>query len=268
MLKKILSIKKAIREKQPLIHCLTNEISINDCANVVLAVGAKPIMAQHPSEVAQITKNANALAINLGSITDSKMLSITTSMQMANENNIPTVIDLVGVACSDLRLNFAKELLESKPKVLKGNLSELKALYLNSIITAGTDVDENDSKDKTADTVKLAKKLAKTYNSTILITGKIDVIANSKKIFLLNNGHKMLSNITGTGCMLNCLVATSLSINPKIDSVLLATLTMSIAGEKAAKISRGTGSFRTNLIDEINILSDQDIIKYAKVKEV
>ena len=99
----LLAIKRKVKEEKPLIHCITNHISINDCANAVLAVGAKPIMAEHPAEVSEITASSKALAINLGNINDTRMKSILLSGKTAFENNIPAIIDIVGVACSSLR---------------------------------------------------------------------------------------------------------------------------------------------------------------------
>ena len=111
MRQRILQLRKRIKEEKPLIHCITNPISIHDCANVVLAVGARPIMAEHPAEVTGITASAGALMLNLGNITDARIESMKRSMRTAMENKIPVLLDLVGVACSDLRLDLARELL-------------------------------------------------------------------------------------------------------------------------------------------------------------
>ena len=119
-------IRKKTRNKKPVVHCITNPISINLCANGVLAVGAKPIMAEHPLEVAEITKTADVLVLNLGNITDARIRSIKISAKIAHEHNIPFVIDAVGVACSQLRRNLIRELLkEIKPTAIKGNYSEI-----------------------------------------------------------------------------------------------------------------------------------------------
>ena len=102
----------AVREKQPLIHCITNPISINQCANAILAIGARPIMAEHPLEVQEITETAAALMLNLGNITDARMLSMKTSHLAAKGKNIPVILDAVGIACSRLRRDYIAELLE------------------------------------------------------------------------------------------------------------------------------------------------------------
>lgn len=129
MRQRLLQLRKQIKEEKPLIHCITNPISIHDCANVILAVGARPIMAEHPAEVEEITASSGALMLNLGNITDARIKSMKCSMRRAVENKIPVLLDLVGVACSDLRLELARELLSiGHPAVLKGNMSELLAV--------------------------------------------------------------------------------------------------------------------------------------------
>ena len=129
MIKKLENLKEQNRLTKPLIHCITNPISIHDCANIVLASGARPIMAEHPLEVAEITSTAQVLALNLGNITDARMEAMPIALKTAVQKEIPVLLDLVGTACSTLRKNFAKELLEIHvPSVLKGNMSELLAM--------------------------------------------------------------------------------------------------------------------------------------------
>ena len=119
ILQKIIDIKEKVKIDKPLIHCITNHITINDCANIVLSAYGKPIMAEHYEEVSDITSSASALAINIGNITDNRMKSIMISGKTANEKNIPSIIDIVGVSCSKLRLNFAINFIEKcKPSVI------------------------------------------------------------------------------------------------------------------------------------------------------
>ena len=139
-------IRKRIKEKNPLIHAITNPISINQCANAVLAVGARPVMAEHPKEVLSVTLSADALLVNLGNITDARIKSIGISSKAANKHNIPFVLDAVGVACSELRRNFAKDIiLQNRPAIIKGNYSEIKALEENDYKCFGVDA-QNDLK--------------------------------------------------------------------------------------------------------------------------
>ena len=135
-------IRGAVRERSSLIHCITNPISINQCANAILAVGGRPIMAEHPREVSEITATAGALMLNLGNITDVRMEAMRLSARTAAEQGTPILLDAVGVACSKLRRDYACGLLEAvTPAVIKGNYSEINALYQESYRASGVDAD-------------------------------------------------------------------------------------------------------------------------------
>ena len=141
-MRKLNEIRAAVRDRRPLIHCITNPISINQCANAVLAAGARPIMAEHPAEVKEITESADALVLNLGNITDVRMESMEIALRAAKEKGIPVVLDAVGTACSGLRREYAARLLATaKPAVLKGNYSEIYALYRTAYRASGVDAD-------------------------------------------------------------------------------------------------------------------------------
>ena len=135
-------IRGAVRERSSLIHCITNPISINQCANAILAVGGRPIMAEHPREVSEITATAGALMLNLGNITDVRMEAMRLSARTAAEHGTPILLDAVGVACSKLRRDYACGLMEGvTPAVIKGNYSEINALYQESYRASGVDAD-------------------------------------------------------------------------------------------------------------------------------
>ena len=145
MYEKLWSLRKQLQYSHNLIHCITNPISMNDCANAVLALGAKPIMAQHPMECEQITVCSKALALNLGNFDDNRSIAMKKSLHCANENGIPVIIDLVGVGCSELRKTFAEELLQKgRFSIIKGNLSELKAISGRDSHALGIDVGDGD----------------------------------------------------------------------------------------------------------------------------
>ena len=145
MYEKLWSLRKQLQHSHNLIHCITNPISMNDCANAVLALGAKPIMAQHPMECEQITACSKALALNLGNFDDSRAIAMKKSLHCANENGIPVIVDMVGAGCSDLREAFAEKLLhEGKFSIIKGNLSELKAVSGRDSHALGIDVGDDD----------------------------------------------------------------------------------------------------------------------------
>jgi len=257
----LLEIRHTIKTEKPLIHCITNHISINDCANVVLAVGAKPIMAEHPAEVCQITASAKALAVNLGNINDTRMKSILLSGKTALEKNIPSIIDIVGVACSDLRLDFTKNfIVECHPSVIKGNMSELKALCDMESGAKGIDAGEKDAvtSDNLVDSITMLKALSAKTGSVVAATGAIDIITDGTDTYLLENGCEMLSMITGTGCMLNVLVAVFISNKNILAGTVLATAFMGICGELSQN-TNGTGTFKTALLDSLFSLSDDQL---------
>lgn len=268
----LLFLQQQIREKKPLIHCITNPISINDCANIILAAGAKPIMAEHPEEVSRITSLSAALAVNLGNITDIRLASMEIAGHSAQHNDIPAIIDLVGIACSDLRLGFAKKFIKNcKPAVIKGNISELKALADVENDAKGIDAGENDAINRAGITanVELLKKLAKQSGAVIVATGAADLITDGKRSFLGENGTEMLANITGTGCMLNALTAAYLASGKgSLTASLAAISTMGISGELAMKKAYGPGTFRAALLDEVYNLTELEFKVRLRLSEI
>jgi hydroxyethylthiazole kinase len=267
--KELLEIRNIVREKSPLIHCITNPISINGCANIVLATGAKPIMAEHPREVEEITNTSCALAVNLGNITDIRMEAMMKSGILARDKNIPIIIDLVGVGCSKLRLNYAIEFIEKcKPNIIKGNMSEIKAILGVESFSVGIDVGKEDEikKDNIDACIEYGKKLSNNTNSIVVITGIKDIITDGTQVYIVKNGHEMLANITGTGCMLNTLIASYMSTKEILKSAILGVLMMTIAGELSAK-ERGSATFMTKLLDNVYTMTEDDFIKYAKYEK-
>lgn len=231
-----------------LIHCITNPISINQCANAILALGEKPIMAEHPKEVKEITATADALLANLGNITDARMKSIKLSVKEANKKGIPIVLDAVGVACSRLRRKFALKLLDRYSfTLIKGNYSEIVALAENKYFSRGVDSDER----LTGQSVEaFAKILSQKYNCIILASGEIDIITDSNSITHIKGGTPQLSRITGTGCMLGAVCACYLGNKNSISSAISACDFFKKCG-KASETEDGNGSFLTKLIDNL-----------------
>ena len=178
MYEKLWSLRKQLQHSHNLIHCITNPISMNDCANAVLALGAKPIMAQHPMECEQITACSKALALNLGNFDDSRAIAMKKSLHCANENGIPVIVDMVGAGCSDLREAFAEKLLhEGKFSFIKGNLSELKAVSGRDSHALGIDVGDDD-REAPAKSAEWLAELARKYGTTVLCSGEVDILTD------------------------------------------------------------------------------------------
>ena len=250
-----------------LIHCLTNKISINDCANIILAAGASPIMAEHPAEVADITGGADALYINLGNISDTIMASMRISAAVAVDARIPIVIDPAGIGCSDLRIQFAKTLLrstEGSARVIKCNLSEASALLSGKRTSRGVDTEFPDAFGhvKTdGDAAGMANKISTRFGPVSVITGKIDRVASGGRSACIDEGSERMSFVTGTGCMLGAYIAVRLAAEclPKqggdavrtFDTVKDAVETYALGGRRAALKSNGPGSFKPLFFDEI-----------------
>lgn len=262
---RVYEIISNVRQKHPLIHCITNPISINQCANAILAVGGRPMMAEHPKEVAEITGTAQALMLNLGNITDARMESMRISAVTAAEAGIPVALDAVGIACSRLRRVYIEDLLSVvTPTVIKGNYSEIYALYQNSYCASG--VDAEDFLDiPTIDRAAVA--LAKEKGTVILASGKTDIVTDGKRLVHIHNGTPQLSSVTGTGCMLGALCAVYLCAGNPLDAVTVACAVLGICGEKAQTL-QGSGSFLVKLMDALSNLSAADIHVKIKLEEM
>nr|WP_096902928.1 hydroxyethylthiazole kinase [Clostridium hominis] len=270
VLSKLIEIKNSVIQEKPLIHCITNHITINDCANVVLAVGGKPIMAEHCDEVSGITASAKSLAVNLGNISDNRMKSIMISGIRAREEGIPSIIDIVGVSCSKLRLGFALEFIDRcKPSVIKGNMSEIKAIYGLNTRSKGVDVSEEDvtTEDTIKNNIDIVRELAIKTNSVVVASGAIDIVSDGNETYIIENGCEELSKITGTGCMLNVLIATCISTKDIINGSILGTVIMGVSGE-FSRNARGTGSFKIELLDNISTIKVEEILENIKIRMV
>lgn len=271
-----------IQQEAPLIHCITNPISINDCANILLAIGARPIMAEHPDEVAEITAIAKGLALNLGNITDARMASMKISAGTAKDKGIPFVLDLVGLSCSQLRQKYAKELLQiAVPDIIKGNISELRTL-LGLPTTPGMGVEagqkEMVTRENALEYAKIFQKQAREYHTILLATGPIDLVVSSEEAYIIANGSNALASITGTGCMNNVLAGACLAGVHGISSqatnntiaAILSCLLLGIAGENIQDIylSQGPGSFHYSLMDSISKLTPQTIAQQCNIAKL
>ena len=259
------NIRKTVIETQPLIHCITNPISINQCANGILAIGARPMMAEHPTEVAEITRTAQALMLNLGNITDARMESMLISAKTANEIGVPILLDAVGIACSTLRREYIKDLLNTAtPTVIKGNYSEILALYRDSYRSSGVDADSG-LDIQTIDHAAIF--LARSLGTGILASGKVDIVTDGKSLYHIHNGTPLLSQITGTGCLQGAICASYLSANPGIEAVITGCTVLGICGE-LARTDRGTGTFLCHLMDKLSMLTDTETEENLKVEEI
>lgn len=261
-----------VKQKNPLIHNITNYVTVNDCANVLLACGASPIMSDDIEEVAEITTICNGLNINIGTLNQRTIPAMFEAGNKANSLGHPIVLDPVGAGASNLRTRTAAGLIDKvKFTVIRGNVSEIKTLAQGNTFTRGVDADISDvvTMDNLNQAILLAKDFAKKTGAVIAITGAIDIVADDKKAYAIYNGHPMMSSITGTGCQLSAIICAFVAAN--MDNILEATVaavcTMGVAGEIAyQRLSEmdGNATYRNYIIDIINKFDGELLDKMAK----
>ncbi|WP_321833223.1 hydroxyethylthiazole kinase [Clostridium butyricum] len=270
---KVVELLNRLKNKKPLIHNITNYVTVNDCANILLAIGASPIMADDLKEAEDITSIASALVINIGTLNERTIESMIASGKKANELNIPVVLDPVGAGASLFRNETTKRILEEiKISVLRGNMSEIKFIAGLESETKGVDASESDLKSYSDEGIRVAKSLAKRFNCTVAITGVCDIVSDGEKSVTIENGTKMLSNVTGTGCMTTALVGGYLGACETKEDLFIAAVSgivsMGICGEIAEERagSIGLGSFHMAIIDAVSNLDEEDLLKRSKIK--
>ncbi len=269
MLKEML---ENVRKTRPLVHNITNYVTVNDCANVLLACGGSPIMADDEDEVEEITMLCGGLNINIGTLNQRTIPAMYKAGIKANELGHPIVLDPVGVGASALRTQTAIGLMEKiKFTVIRGNISEIKTLALGEGTTRGVDADIADrvTRENLLQVVSFAKDFAKRTGSVIAITGEIDIVANDKKAYCIFNGHPMMSHITGTGCQLSALIAAYVAANKEtpLEAVVAAVCLMGVCGEKAyQRLTKedGNATYRNYIMDAIYCLSGEELEKNAR----
>lgn len=261
---------KQVHQKNPLIHNITNYVTVNDCANILIASGASPIMADDIKEVEDITTACGGLNINIGTLNQRTIPAMLAAGKKANELGHPVLLDPVGAGASTLRTKTAQKLLEEvKFSVIRGNLSEIKMLAQGTGGARGVDASVADiARDE--EIIAFAKELSKKTGAVIVITGVRDFIISPEKTALVDNGVVTMSKITGSGCMLSALITGFITANPEeiFEASLASVCMMGFAGEIAEekRIARqdGTSSFRNYLIDAISEMTEAELEAGAK----
>jgi hydroxyethylthiazole kinase len=259
----------AVRETTPLVHNMTNYVTVNDVANAVLAIGASPIMADAIEETGDITAISNALVINIGTLNARTVASMIVSGQVANKKNIPVVLDPVGAGASDFRNKTTEAIMtQVTVDVLRGNLSEISFVAGLKVATKGVDVAEADTGN---DAREIAREVARRYGCVVVITGPVDVVSDKTRTVTVSNGTPLLAKITGTGCMSTAIIG---AFAGACDDLFIAALTgitsAGIAGDIAQEQAgeKGTGSFRSALIDAYSMIDSRVIATRAKIAEI
>lgn len=248
-----------VRKHAPLIHNMTNRVSINDCANILLACGASPIMAEAIEEVEEITAMCDGLVLNMGMPGRQKIEAMKKAGKRANALHIPVVLDPVGVGASAFRREAVSELLkEVRFTVIRGNFSEIRTLMCGVCGTRGVDAEPTDlmGEKNLYQNVKTVTAFAEKSGAIVVATGKNDIVSDGRKAYWIQNGHSMMQTVTGVGCQLSALAAAYVAANPKhtLEAVTAAVSAIGVCGELAYERMSdldGNASYRNYLIDAV-----------------
>jgi hydroxyethylthiazole kinase len=245
---------ESIRESKPLVHHITNWVTIYDCANITRAFGALPIMAHAPEECADMTGISTVFVLNIGTLTTELIDAMILSAKAANEKNMPVVLDAVGVGATKFRDEMAAKILDSvRVDIIKGNYSEIAKLAGENAITRGVEATSIE-----ADPKIVAKEFAKARSCVVAMTGAEDIISDGEKTFIVKNGHELMGSIVGTGCMAASIIGSFAGVNSDLcEAAKDALCYFGIAGQLAAEKSAGPGTFKMYLYDEVYNLSDE-----------
>ena len=261
-----------VRKTAPLIHNITNYVTANDCANILLACGGSPIMADDVGEVEEITALCAGLHLNLGTLSQRTIPAMLAAGKRANALNHPVVLDPVGAGASAMRTATARKLLEDiRFAVIRGNLSEIRTLALGTGGARGVDADAADevSPETLEQTVAFARGFARKTGAVIAITGAIDIVANGERAYCIYNGHPDMRKVTGTGCQLSAMTAAFVAANPghALEAAAAAVCAMGLCGEKARQRMTpldGNASYRNYIIDGVYNLTGEELERGAR----
>ena len=244
-------LSDSVSLKKPLVHCISNIVSANDCANLLLAIGASPIMAQAPEEMEEISSISDALVLNTGTPSEEKFKACRIAGITANSRRIPVILDPVGIGASSWRLKHINGLLsEIHPSIIRANNAEARALLGIFGLEHGVDSEQ----DETGTEAELAMRLAQKYNCTVLLSGRDDIISDCHSTATISGGSLRMKQITGAGCMLSVLCGAFAAVADPFDAAKAGAKLWKKAAEYAEKTAenKGPGSFHYALFDSVS----------------
>jgi hydroxyethylthiazole kinase len=252
-----------VRQQKPVIHHVTNWVTIYDCAQVVKTLGASPVMAHAIEEVAEMTQIASALVLNIGTLTVDVVRAMHVAAKSANQKGIPVILDVCGAGATSLRDRTCLELLnEARIDVIKGNASEVARIGGESVRTRGVDATE-----VAGDMAQLAQKLATLRNATVVVTGPVDIVTNGKKTYRVANGHAMMADVVGTGCMAASVIGAFAAVERDLATAAACALAIfGIAAEVAAQNAPGPATFKERLFDSLYNLDRATVDRLQRVE--
>ncbi len=257
------ALLERIKAVSPVVHHLTNWVTIYDCANVVKVLGGSPVMAHAPEEVAHMTELAQALVLNIGTLTVDLVESMKIAARVANRQGIPVVLDACGAGATNFRDQKSFELLDTvRIDVIKGNASEIACLSGEEVRTKGVDAAAVE-----ASLVDLAKDLALDRALTVVVTGPEDVVTDGGSTYLIQNGHPLMGRVVGTGCMAASVIGAFAAVEPDLALAAASGLVcFEVAAECAAQACLGPGSFKECLFDYLHHLDKETIDRLQQVE--
>lgn len=251
-----------VRDGHPLVHNITNFVVMNTTANALLALGAAPVMAHALEEVEEMATLAGALVLNIGTLTPEWVEAMVRAGLRAGERGAPIVLDPVGSGATRLRTDSARRLARELPvTVVRGNASEVLSLADAGVTTRGVDAVHG-----VEDAVGAALRLARELDTTLAITGPVDLVTDGARVLRVANGHAMMALVTGTGCTATALVGAFLAVSTDpVEATAAALACLGLAGEAAAKRARGPGSFQMELLDALYQLDAGTVVEGARI---
>ena len=265
-----------IRAASPLIHCITNYVTVNDVANVLLAIGARPIMADDPEEAEEITNLCAGLCLNIGTLNARTIPSMIAAGKRARALGHPVVLDPVGAGASRLRTATALRILdEVRPTLIRGNISEVRTLAVGTGTTQGVDANAADAvtEENLTAAAELLRAFAARTEAIVAVTGAIDLVTAGRDCYAIRNGRAEMGQVTGTGCQLSALLAAALAAHPSgtLAAVAETVALMGTAGEIAwaqMEESDGNATYRTRIIDAIYRMTDEELSKHMNITKL
>lgn len=257
------AILETLRRERPLVHHITNTVTINDCANATLAIGAAPVMAEALGEVADMAALADALVLNIGTLSSRQVAAMVKAGRRANRKGIPVILDPVGAGATKMRTDSARLLLSGlEITVLKGNAGEIGVLAGAEATVRGVD-----SAGLTGDTAAIAKTFAAEAGLVVAVSGATDIITDGTRTVLVENGHPLMGRLSGTGCMAASVTAAFAAAgSDRVAAAAAGLAAFGLAGERAALQANGPYSFRTALIDALAALAPSDLAAGARIR--
>lgn len=258
------AILQRLRRETPLIHHITNLVVTNVTANATLAIGASPVMAHAPEEVAEMARAARALVLNIGTLSTDQVDAMVLAGEAAAQAGVPIILDPVGAGATAFRTSTAQRLLDRLPvTVVRGNASEVAILAGGEATVRGVDAVA------AGDMVPLIRNWAQARGLVAAATGPTDWVSDGRAVLAVENGHPWLRLVTGTGCMATAVVAAFVAVHPNpMEATAAALAAYGLAAERAAWAAQGPGTFQAHLLDSLHNLTPEELAQEARVRRV